>query len=162
MAQEICFECPQQRYATEEPGQEKFKGRDRVGTAEGSSGYRARRVKVQVRDSERCGNCCPLCPTGVDTRVVGIIDPLTHGGGGGQYSGKIRFIDLQGVNGHRRPVPGVPSSGTTRESQAKFRDGTLWGLKKDGFLDKTFFSRILIPPARYTQDPSTIPTRSRP
>ena len=28
-------------------------------------------------------------------------------------------------------MPGAPSSGTTRESHAKFSDGTLWGLKKD-------------------------------
>ena len=44
--------------------QEKFKGQDRVGIVEGSSGYRARGVKVQVRDSERCGNCCPFAPWG--------------------------------------------------------------------------------------------------
>ena len=31
-----------------------------------------------------------------------------------------------------------------------------------GFLDKTNFSRILTPRVRYPQDPSTIPTRSRP
>ena len=30
------------------------------------------------------------------------------------------------------------------------------------FLDKTNFPRILIPRARHPQDPSTIPTRSRP
>ena len=42
--------------------------------------------------------------------------------------GEIRFIELQGVNGHRRPVPGAPSSCTPRESQAKFRGGTVWGL----------------------------------
>ena len=27
-------------------------------------------------------------------------------------------------------MPGAPSSGTPRESQAKFRDGTVWGLWK--------------------------------
>ena len=27
-----------------------------------------------------------------------------------------------------RPVPGAPSSGTPRQSQAKFRDGTVWGV----------------------------------
>ena len=42
---------------------------------------------------------------------------------GSQYSGKIPFIGPQGENGHRRPVPGAPSSGTPRESQAKFREG---------------------------------------
>ena len=47
---------------------------------------------------------------------------------GGRYPGEIRFIEPQGVNGHRRPVPGAPSSGAPRESQAKFRDGTMWGL----------------------------------
>ena len=29
-----------------------------------------------------------------------------------------------------RPEPGAPSSGTLPESQAKFRDGTVWVLKK--------------------------------
>ena len=48
---------------------------------------------------------------------------------GSQYSGTIRFIEPKGVNGHRRPVPGAPSSGTPRESQAKSRDGTVWGLQ---------------------------------
>ena len=33
--------------------QEKFNGQDRVGIVEGSSGYRARGVKVQVRDLVR-------------------------------------------------------------------------------------------------------------
>ena len=42
--------------------------------------------------------------------------------------GEIRFIEPQGVNGHRRPVPGAPSSGTPRESQAKLRNWTVWGL----------------------------------
>ena len=54
------------------------------------------------------GYCCLLCPSGV------------------QYSGKIRLIEPQGVNGYRRPVPGVssaPCSGTPREGQAEFRDG---------------------------------------
>ena len=58
------------------------------------------KVKVQVRDL---------------VRVVCIVTPLPHGG---HYSGKIRFIEPQGVNGHRRPVPGAPSSGTPWESQA--------------------------------------------
>ena len=46
------------------------------------------------------------------------------------YSGKIGFIEPQGINGHRRHVPGAPSSGTSRESQAMFRDGTVCVLKK--------------------------------
>ena len=44
------------------------------------------------------------------------------------YSGKISFIELQGINEHRRPVPGAPSNGTSRESKATFRDGTVWVL----------------------------------
>ena len=68
-------------------------------------------VKIQVRDM---------------VQVVGIIVPFAHRGG--QYSGKIRFIEPQGVNGHGRPVPGPPSSDTPRESQAYFCDGTVWGL----------------------------------
>ena len=64
-------------------------------------------VKVQVRDP---------------VRVVGIVDSCARGD---QYSGKILFIAPQELNGHRRPVPGALSSGTPRERQAKFRDGTM-------------------------------------
>ena len=39
------------------------------------------------------------------------------------YSGKIRFMEPKGINGHRRPVPGAPSSGTSRESLAVFGMG---------------------------------------
>ena len=45
---------PQQRYATGEPG--KVQGRDRVGIAERSSGYRSRGVKILVRDLVRVMN----------------------------------------------------------------------------------------------------------
>ena len=62
--------------------------------------------------SASCGYCCPFCPTR------------------GRYPGKIRFIEPQGVNGDRRPVPGATSSGAPRESLANFKDGTMWGLKK--------------------------------
>ena len=34
------------------------------------------------------------------------------------------------INGVRRPVPGAPSSGTPRESQAKFRDGAVWDCRR--------------------------------
>ena len=44
------------------------------------------------------------------------------------YSEKIHFIEPQGIN--VRPVPGTSSSGTSRESQAIFRDETVWVLKK--------------------------------
>ena len=44
------------------------------------------------------------------------------------YSGKIRFIEPQGINGLRRSVPGAPSSSTSRESQAMFRDRTRVGI----------------------------------
>ena len=109
-AQETCVECPQQRRATEEPG--KVQGRDRVGIVEGSCGYLIRGVSIRGKYlgpiGASCGYCCPLCPTG------------------SQYSGKTRFIEPQGVTGHRRPVPGAPSSNTPRESQAKFKAGTVW------------------------------------
>ena len=39
------------------------------------------------------------------------------------YSGKICFMEPQGIDGHRRPVLGDPSSGTSRESQAVFGTG---------------------------------------
>ena len=64
-------------------------------------------VKVQVRDL---------------VRVVGIVAPFDPRGGD-RYPGKIIFIESQEVNGHRRPVPCVPSSGMPRECQAKFRTG---------------------------------------
>ena len=57
--------------------------------------------------SASCGYCCPLCPVGV------------------QYSRKIRYIEPQMVDGPRRHVPGDPRSGTPRESQEKYRDGTV-------------------------------------
>ena len=61
-------------------------------------------------------------------RVVDIVVPFAPRVAGCQYSRKLRFIEPLGVNGHRRPVPCAPSSGTPRESQAKFRDGSVWGL----------------------------------
>ena len=92
-------------------------GRARQISGTGPCGYCRRvlwvaypEVKVQVRDL---------------VRVVCIVAPFAPRG---QYSGKIRFIEPQGVNGHRGPVPGAPSSGTPRESQAKFRDGAVWVL----------------------------------
>ena len=51
--------------------------------------------------SASCGYCCPLCPAGV------------------QYSGKIRFIEPQGIDGHRRPVPGAPSRDLCRDPHQK-------------------------------------------
>ena len=46
--------------------------------------------KVQVRDL---------------VRIVGNVEPIAQRGlGGGAVRGKIRFIEPQGVNGHRRPV----------------------------------------------------------
>ena len=44
-AHDTCAGCPQQRYATGEPG--KVQGRDRVGIIEVSCGYRARWVSVR-------------------------------------------------------------------------------------------------------------------
>ena len=61
--------------------------------------------------SAGCGYCCPLCPTGWN-----------------RHPGKIRFIEPQMIHGHRKHVAGAPSSGTPRESQAKLRVGTVWGL----------------------------------
>ena len=67
------------------------------------------KVKVQIRvPRASCDECWSIAS-----------------GGGGQYSGTIRFIEPQGVYGHMRPAPGAP-----RDSQAKFRGGTVWGLWK--------------------------------
>ena len=57
-----------------------------------------------------CGCCCPLRPADV------------------QYSEKILCIEPQRVDRHKRVMPGAPSSGTPRKSQAKFRDETVWVL----------------------------------
>ena len=57
-------------------------------------------VKVQGRDLVRVVSIvAPLCPTR------------------GWYPRKIRFIEPQRLNGHRRPVRGAPSSGTPQERQ---------------------------------------------
>ena len=66
-------------------------------------------VKVQVRDLE----------------MWILLQPLPHGG---QFSGKSRFIEPKGINGHRRPVPGALSSGTpweTRQSKKISNDQEL-------------------------------------
>ena len=44
-AEETCAVCPQQRYATKEPG--KIQGRDRVGIVEGSFGNRVCGVSIR-------------------------------------------------------------------------------------------------------------------
>ena len=48
------------------------------------------------------------------------------------YSGKIRFIEPQETNGHKRPVPGAPSSGTSRE-----RPGNVQGWDRVGIVEKS-------------------------
>ena len=58
--------------------------------------------------------------------VVDIVAPLRHGGAN---SGKICFIEPQGVL-DTRDLPDAPSSGMPRESQAMFRDRTVCGLYK--------------------------------
>ena len=68
--------------------------------------------KVRVRDLER---------------VVGI---FAYFAPRGSAPGENSFYRAPGVWKHRRPVPGARSSGTPRESQAKFRDGTVWGFYK--------------------------------
>ena len=58
-----------------------------------------------------------------------LFPPLLHWG---PEPGKISFYRVPvgegGGNGRRRRVPGSPSSGTPRESQANFRVGTVLGL----------------------------------
>ena len=54
------------------------------------------------------------------------VDPLPRGRV--SIRGKVRLIETRDVNGHNKPMHCAPSSGTPRESQAKFRDGTVWGL----------------------------------
>ena len=131
---DLC-QVPQQRYVTGKPG--KLQGRDRVGILEESCGYRARGVSIRgkfvlLRNLERGGR--HMAKRSSDPRVVypevklqvrdpvrdvGIVAPFAPLGG--RYQGKICFIEPQEETGHRRPVPGAPSSGTSRESQANFR-----------------------------------------
>ena len=68
------------------------------------------KVKVHIRDLVR------------GLGIVALFAPR------GSVFGKIYFIEPQGLNGHKRPVPGVYSSGTQWESQANLGGGTVWGL----------------------------------
>ena len=116
-----------------------------VGIVEGSGGYRVRGVSIRVKlfyletRGTRLGDrhvakrssdpwvAYPEVKVQVRDlmRVVGIVSPLSHGGGWGLVFGENSFYRAQGVNGHSRPVPGAPRSSTPRENQAKFRDGTV-------------------------------------
>ena len=136
--------CPQQRYATGEPG--KVQGRDRMGIVEGSCGYRTRgensfyretwvqddggrhvdkrssdprvaypEVKVQVRDLVRVvGIAAPLCPTGCRYPVFS------------SPSEKMGTIDLFKVrlgavrHGRARQSYGTGQCGDCRRVQGKF------------------------------------------
>ena len=57
-------------------------------------------------------------------RVVGIVAPFPHWGSEPEENS---FYRTTGRIGHRRRVPGSPSSGTPRVSQANFRVGTVRG-----------------------------------
>ena len=63
-------------------------------------------VRIQVRDL---------------VRVVGISTPLPHGVSIRGNS----FYRAPGVNGHRKLLPDAPISGTPREIQEEFKDGTV-------------------------------------
>ena len=67
-------------------------------------------VKVQVRDL---------------VRVVGIVAPLPRGG---SVFGENSFYRPPEGRWAQETFPGAPSSGAPRESQANFRDGTVWVL----------------------------------
>ena len=90
--------------------------------------------KVQVRDL---------------VRVVGIVAPFPHGG---MYQGKTRFIEPQGGKWAQETCAGAPSNSTPRANQAKFRNGTVWGLynflwlpgPRDQYLGKIRFIENLV------------------
>ena len=105
-AQEICAGCPKQRYATGEPGN--VQGTGPSGFVEGSSGYRAHVVKVQVRDL---------------VRDVEIVAPFATRG---RNLGKM--FRAPGCKWLQETCAGFRSSGAPLKSQAKFRGGTKWGL----------------------------------
>ena len=86
----------------------------------------------RISRTKPCGECrmsCGYRARGVSIRAKFV---LSRNPGyktrGVKVLGEILFIEPQGVNEHRRPVSGAPSSSTPRESQAKLRDGTVWGL----------------------------------
>ena len=66
--------------------------------------------------SEDCRRICGYRSRGVSIRVLVLLLPLPH------------WKWVAGGNGPRRRMPSASSSGTPRESQAKFRDRTVWGL----------------------------------
>ena len=72
-------------------------------------------VKVQVRDL---------------VRVVGIVSPVAPRG---SVFGKIRFIEQQGINGHRRLMPGAPqryATGEPGKAQGRDRMGIVEGSRE--------------------------------
>ena len=97
-AQETFAICPQQRYATREPG--KVQGWDRVGIVEGSCGYQVRGVSIRGKFVlARNLNDCRVAYLEVNVqvrdqvRVVGIVVPFAPRG---RYPGKIRFMEPRG------------------------------------------------------------------
>ena len=143
-AQRTCAGCPNQRYVTGETG--KLQARERVGIVDDSYGHRARGVsiggrfvlsKTCVQDEETrhiaiCSSYPRVAYPDVKFQVrylvlaVGIMDPFAHWRGG--YSGKVRFIEPQGENGHRRPVPGAPQQRyVTEELHGRDRAGIVEG-----------------------------------
>ena len=59
-------------------------------------------------------------------RIMGISASFAPMGAGTR--GKFVLSSPRRGGGHMRPEPGAPSSGTPRENQDKFSDGTVWGL----------------------------------
>ena len=125
--------APQQRYTTGEPG--RVQGRDRVGIVECSLAYRARGVSIRgkfvlsrnpgykTRVSAMWLNVflTPGWPSpkskfryGCELQVL--LPPLPRRA---SVFGVNRFIAPQGVNGHRRPLPGASAAvhhGRSRQS----------------------------------------------
>ena len=107
-AQETCVGCPQQRYATGKPG--KYQGRDRVGSVEGSCGYGARRISIRGKFVLSRN---PGYKTGGAVMWLNVL-------------GGIRFIEHQGVNGHRCPRQRY-ASGEPGKAQGRDRVGIVEG-----------------------------------
>ena len=135
--QETCVGCPQQRHATEESG--KVHGRDRVGIVEGSYVYLARGVSIRgkfvlSRNPEYKTRGRHVAKRSSDPRVAYpevkvqvqdelwvLLPPLSHGE---SIFGENSFYRAPGGKWAQETCAGAPSSGTPRESQAKFRDET--------------------------------------
>ena len=139
---------PKQRYATGVPG--KVQGRDRVGFAEGSSGYRTRGVSIRRKfvlsrnmgyTTRRVATCLNIVLTHPQQRYA-MVEPCKAQGRDrvgivvGSCEKRACWVSIRRkfvlsrnlrIATWLNIVLTAPTNGTPLESQAKFMDGTVWG-----------------------------------